>query len=206
MSLYRDKMKNQPETVRTFIAIEIPDAIQQKIAAIITPLSVLPDKITWVKPQNLHLSLRFLGEVGIKRLEKIKSAIKQAAKTCQPFQLDFTNVGVFPDTKRPRVIWLGIGDATGQSGKLHHELQEGLEICGFTPEKRAFKPHLTLGRIRKLKDSKQLIAKLQGLSIPKLAPLQVTHLSLMQSQLRPQGPIYTELDRANLGFSYLKLI
>lgn len=183
------------ETIRTFIAIEIPEAIRQKIAAITSPLAALPDRMTLVKPQKLHLSLRFLGEVNITRLEKIKSAIRKAAKT----RIDFTDIGVFPGTKRPRVIWLGIGDATGQLDNLHKELQENLTVCGFAPEKRAFKPHLTLGRIRELKDSEQLISTLRSLSIPKLEPLQVTHLSLMQSQLHPQGPIYTELDRANLG-------
>jgi 2'-5' RNA ligase len=187
------------ESIRTFIAIAIPAVIQQKIAAICTPLAALPDRITWVKPQNLHFTLKFLGEISVGRVQRLKVTLKQAAQGCKPFPVDFTNIGIFPNAKRPRVIWLGLGDPTAQLVKLYQELEENLRVCGFVPENRKFKPHLTLGRIRRLKNREQLISSLHSLPLPKLDQLKVTQVSLIRSQLQPQGPIYTELYSAQLG-------
>ncbi len=192
---------NVHEIVRAFIAIEIPAARQQQIAAACTPLHALPDRITWVKPQNLHLSLRFLGEIDIGRLPKLKLAISKVTGDLAPFPIDFTDLGSFPDKKRPRVIWLGLNDSTARLSKLKQELDSELRACGFAPDKRVFKPHLTLGRIRKLLDGKRLSSALHSLSLPELAPLRVAHISLMRSRLHPQGPIYTELDKACFGGS-----
>jgi 2'-5' RNA ligase len=187
------------ESIRAFVAIGIPAAIQQRIAAIYAPLTALPDQISWVKPQNLHLTLRFLGEVDFEQLEGIKAALRYTAQSCQPFPVDFTEIGVFPNTRRPRVIWLGLEDSAGRLVKLQQELERSLELCGFAPEEREFRPHLTLGRVRRLRDRQRLVSTLRGLSLPQLAQLEVRHLSLMRSQLRPQGPVYTELESAPLG-------
>ncbi len=169
------------------------------MAVICMPLHALPDKITWVKPQNIHLSLRFLGEVSIELLPKAEAALSQAAKTCTAFSIGFTNTGVFPDVKRPRVIWLGLEDSTARLGRFKQEIDKALNDCGFAPEKRAFKAHLTLGRVRRLKDTKRLISKLGTLVLPELALLEVKYIHLMRSQLRPQGPIYSVLETVQLG-------
>jgi 2'-5' RNA ligase len=187
------------ETVRSFIAIAIPADIRQKICAAYAPLLALPDQISWVKSQNLHLTLRFLGEVGVEQLEGVRAVLKQAAQACAPFLMGFSDIGVFPNKKRPRVIWLGMEDATARLIKLQQELESGLRGCGFVPEDREFKPHLTLGRVRRLKDRDRFISALGALCLPELPRFRVEQVSLMRSQLRPQGSLYTELDNARLG-------
>jgi 2'-5' RNA ligase len=185
--------------MRAFIAIDIPAAIRQKIFSIYAPLIDLPDKISWVKSQNMHLTLRFLGETDDRRIEKVKTVLRQVATGCNPFIMVFTSVGVFPNAKKPRIIWLGLDDTSGQLIKLQYELETYVRRLGFAPETRKFSPHLTLGRIRELIDGTRLMSCIAKLPPITLASFKVEQLSLIRSQLRPQGPLYSLLDTARLG-------
>ena len=136
------------QTVRSFIAIELPAAVISLLDNVQQELKVLRLKARWVRPQNIHLTLKFLGNIDSGEIEKIGRAMVDAAGDSAPFTLTIGGIGFFPDIKRPRVIWVGLDGAKPALFNLQRNLADRLAIAGFPKEERSFKAHLTLGRIR----------------------------------------------------------
>ncbi len=182
----------QTSTIRTFAAIKIPEELQNKLGSIQNELKTIPGRITWVAPENIHLTLKFLGEVEGRKLDKITRELNKASEVCSPFMLEFTELGAFPNLERPRVIWIGIS-GNEQLHRLQREVEQRLRKCGFAPESKRFSPHLTLGRIRSLKDRPMLRTAVSSVRLPELEEFRIDNIYLMRSQLRPDGPWYTKL-------------
>ncbi len=187
------------DKVRTFIAISLPDHVLHAIGNVQASLKRSGFNIRWVRKEGIHLTLRFLGDVPKVRVEQISSAISAAAGGFSPFTLKGQGVGVFPDLRRPRVVWVGISGNLEVLRNLHGKLESQLKGIGFAKEKRPLKGHLTVGRIKKRIDKAELKTALEGLEDFETDPFTAEAVILYQSTLRPQGAVYTKLSEANLG-------
>lgn len=185
------------QTKRTFIALDFPLEIRQKIRDITAyfKTQLPPGLIKWVDPDNMHLTLKFMGETPPEKLADIKHAIYQLGAVFPVFSIEIEDLGMYPNSKHPRVIWLGI---KGENNliTLHNQLDQALNQIGIQPEKRPFSPHLTIARVRRSanQDSVLQIGKtLSQFKVSHLGTVHVHEIVYYQSDLTPQGPNYTIL-------------
>ena len=183
--------------LRTFIAIDFSPEIIRKISGIIkyfktkTPAGALK----WVAPENLHLTIKFLGEVPEGNLDKIKALINQTLVDTQAFGIGVEGLGMYPSAQKPRVIWLGIKGGEPII-KIHERLDSQLENLDIRPDNRGFSPHLTIARVRRNTDRetvKVIGETLSAYKVDSLGVCTIDHVVLYKSDLTPKGPIYTEL-------------
>ena len=180
--------------MRSFIAADLPEEILQKIDKITAYFKTqIPSRsVKWVASHNLHLTVKFIGELPESKLPTAQSLIQEALKGVSPFTISLEGLGMFPNPSRPRVIWLGI-----QSGDplvtIHKSLNQRLTDLGIKPENRDFHPHLTLGRVRRNvpRDAIEAIGEnLFQFRVNSLGTALIDHLTLYESELTRQGPIY----------------
>ncbi len=183
--------------LRTFVAVEFPSDVITRIARITTYLQTqTPGKaLKWVTPQNLHLTLKFLGDTRESKIPELVHCIQDAFQSQSPFIITIEGLGMYPNASQPRVVWLGIKDA-GKLRQLHHDLAKALKGFDPEPEKRSFSPHLTIARIRQnvSRDVVQQVGEtLSQFKVDSLGSFEVQTVQLFKSELTPQGPIYTSL-------------
>ena len=183
------------EQVRSFIAIELPEEAKRLLQWIQAELKAGGSfPVKWVDPQSIHLTLQFLGNVDAARIEKIQQVMKDAAKGIAPFRLQIGEPGVFPNPKRPRVVWVGVTGDLEQLGLLQKRIESGLAPLGFLPEKRDYTPHLTLGRVREQASAaeQQALGKIVTETRPGgSGAFTVSAVNLMRSQLTRDGAVYS---------------
>lgn len=181
---------------RIFIAIELPASTRKRLKEHIDRLreSVPDAAASWSREENLHLTLKFLGETPIEKVEGLSQATKRVASAVHSFELVVAGCGAFPPRGQPRVLWIGIEDPSGQLGKLQQALEQECAQAGFPREQRAFHPHLTLARLRKPHGSRQL-AKLQKEMGFEAETVSVSALSVVRSELRSEGSRHTVISR-----------
>ena len=141
----------------------------------------------------MHLTLKFLGNIEEGHVEQISGALKSIADNFNAFSINLTRVGAFPDLKRPRVIWIGIDKGAGELKTLGAKIETELEKLGFAKEKREFKAHLTLGRVRSLKNIENLEKIINEVKFQAGNEIKIDKIILFQSKLTPKGAIYTNL-------------
>jgi len=189
--------------VRTFIAIDIPADLQDAIARQTTNLqnSLPRTLVRWVAARNLHLTLKFLGDVHPADISRLCLGLAEEAGRRQPFMISVGGVGVFPDLRRPRIVWVGLHPPT-----MLAALQSGIETMatrlGFGPDRRDFSPHLTIGRVQPppgMEELARIRAAVEGCTFGELETLQVTDVCLFSSDLQPGGPVYKRLYTAPLN-------
>lgn len=182
--------------VRVFCAIELPAGARARAAEHAAGLrnQLAEVRASWPRAENLHLTIKFLGEIEQSRIEALSNACECAARGIQPFKLTLEGAGAFPPRGVPRVLWLGIKDSSGELARLQSRLEEECEAIGFAREERSFHPHLTLARVRGPQRAREL-AKLHQEAGFEAIEFPVTELVLMRSQLGPGGSRYTEISR-----------
>ena len=180
-------------TIRTFIAIELPEEIIYTIGKVQEEIKSHGFKIRWVRPGNIHLTLKFLGNIKEADTEKVGRAISESVKGYRPISLVVKGIGVFPGIKRPRVIWLGISEQFDLLTGLQKTLDEKLEAIGFPKEKRPFRGHLTMGRIKDKIDPKRLHGVLKEFAQFESEHFFAHRIILYKSELKPKGAVYTKL-------------
>jgi len=186
------------EKIRTFIAIHLPESVLHGIANVQDRLRKSGFSIRWVRQEGMHLTLKFLGDVDTSDIDGIRSAIEESAKGVSPFGLQVKGIGVFPDVKRPRVVWVGFSGDVGVLSSLQGRLETHLDAQGFPKETRRFKGHLTLGRAKGRLDEDKLRKVLEKFDTFETESFFVHSVILYQSTLRPQGAIYTRLAEVSL--------
>lgn len=174
--------------MRAFIAIELPSHIQKELAKIEEELKQADADVKWVKPGNLHLTLKFLGEIDEKKAQQISDLLKEITRNTPSFELTLTRVGAFPKKQYPRVIWVEAENHLPLV-KIFEELEKQLLKLGFAKESRPFQSHITLGRLRSPKNRQGLIEKLNLIAASEEKFL-VQSLVLFKSTLTAAGPIY----------------
>jgi RNA 2',3'-cyclic 3'-phosphodiesterase len=178
------------ETIRTFICIEIPDSIKSRIGKLQETLRQINAQISWTKPSNIHLTLKFLGRVTAPRLERVKKAVDLAAQGIPPFDIEVSGTGCFPSPRSARVLWVGITSVPEELQQLYANLEDELSQIGFEREKRKFSPHLTIARVRTPQNSSSVADSLIASSFAS-ERFQATEVIVMRSDLKPTGSIYT---------------
>ncbi len=181
------------ERVRSFVAILLNEEVRAAIAAEITRLRPLGPRVSWVAPPNLHLTLKFLGELPPPALEEVKDALAEAVAGASPFTLHFYGLGAFPGMARPRVLWVGVAEGGQAAQALQARLEAALTRRGFAGDTRSFSPHLTVGRVREPRGLAELQQAMARAARMDFGRLDVQALSLMRSDLSPAGARYTEL-------------
>jgi 2'-5' RNA ligase len=203
-------MKHTPKTIRSFVAIELSEEARTELARLQSRLEEAssPKTVRWTDPKNLHLTLHFLGDVTEDHLENVGRAIRDEAAAHAPFSLDISNLGCFPNARRPRIVWVGLTGHTDQLITLQSHLGVRLKKeIGFEPDSRTYSPHLTIGRVKKGVTQSRLgalgeILEKQIPRVGRLATLPVNQIHYIRSDLKPDGPIYTSLAKARLGQDY----
>src|SRR3990172_10248535 len=184
--------------MRLFIAIEIPEEIKKEMAEIQRRLKESGADAGWTRPEGIHLTLKFLGEVPETKISMIMDALTNAPKGRGGFRLDVEGVGTFPTPKSARVVWVGVSGDVERLAKLQTAVEDVMAGLGFEREKRAFTPHLTLGRIKYIHSRERWLKTLDSEKDARLSALEVKAVSLMKSELKPSGAVYTELGRVEL--------
>jgi 2'-5' RNA ligase len=187
------------QTVRSFIAIELPAAVISLLDNVQQGLKVLRLKARWVRPQNIHLTLKFLGNIDSAEIEKIGRAMVDAAGDSAPFTLTIGGIGFFPDIKRPRIIWVGLDGEKPALFSLQRNLADRLANAGSSKEKRSFKAHLTLGRIRQTVNPNIVDQAIQGYSDLGNLKFTANRIILFKSDLKPSGAVYSHLKQVELS-------
>ncbi|HEX9289411.1 MAG TPA: RNA 2',3'-cyclic phosphodiesterase [Anaeromyxobacteraceae bacterium] len=187
--------------LRLFVAIEPPDLVRRRLAALQTELKRASGAadVRWVAVENVHLTLQFLGAVPEERVPAVKEAVAAAAERTRPLHLELHGTGGFPSARRARVVWAGVAGDVAPLAELVAELGRRLAPLGFTPEERAFSPHLTLGRARDPRGAAGLAAALAQAASAPPAPWRASEIVLFQSHLSPKGPRYEALARTPFG-------
>ena len=197
-------MSRKADTVRVFVAIDLPAPAKEVLRQAVADLqSDLPQGIRWVRPEGVHLTLKFLGDVASARVADIQSAMERASREFGPtsFRLALSGLGVFPNPREPRVLWAGVSGDMKALAKLQGLVDESLEVAGFDRERRPFRPHLTLGRVRDQvapAERRRIGQVMQQASLAPNVEWQVVNIHLIRSNLTPGGAIYDSIGCAPL--------
>ncbi len=189
------------DQIRSFIAIELPKELKQQLAQLETQLKVDRQPwVKWVRPDSIHLTLKFLGNIATDTTVAITRAIETSVHGIKPFHLKVKELGVFPNLKRVQVAWVGISGELDKLTQLQKHLESNLSPLGFAPESRPFTPHLTLARLseRALPDERQSFGQLIASTRFENGDIKVQDISLMKSQLTRAGAIYTRIGLVSL--------
>ena len=187
------------DNLRTFIAIDIPGNILSEIRELQEGIKDYGFKIRWVRPESIHLTLKFLGDIKAVKINEIAEAISETVVRYTPISLQAKGVGVFPGIKRPQVLWVGLAGQLEPLVSLQKTLDENLETIGFPMEKRPFKGHLTMGRMKAKIDVKKFGDVLMAFRRFESETFTAGRLILYKSELKPSGALYTEMASASLG-------
>jgi 2'-5' RNA ligase len=190
--------------IRSFVAIEIPKTMRIDLSEHIAHLKQdIPTRmIRWVRPEGIHLTLKFLGDVSIDSIDQISATLIGICSEQLPFNIKVSEFGCFPNFRRPRILWIGVQDLSTRLADLHGEIESGLSKLGFEREARRFHPHLTIGRVKRFRDRvefQDLATALEDVKIGDIGQLHVNEVSLMKSDLKPTGAVYSRLLAARLG-------
>ncbi len=182
--------------MRTFIAINLDPEIKKALTQLIDELKIRHTEsrgIRWVRPEGMHLTLKFLGEIGENQIPLIEGSLRKISEKYSPFSLKIKGTGYFPPkSKAPRVFWIGI-EEEGILEKLHIQLEEEMEKLGFPKEKRKFHPHLTLGRVKTSSNLRGILDLLEQYNEKILGEMEVQKMTFFRSVLKPTGAEYSVL-------------
>jgi 2'-5' RNA ligase len=187
-----------PTMWRTFIAVPLPQPVLATAAALQALLRGQGLRFKWVRPEGMHLTLKFLGDVDPDRVPEIGQALLAAAGTMAPFTLNARGLGVFPGTRKARVLWMGLEGQLDPLMALQAAVESELSRIGFAADERPFKAHLTLARIKapiRLSLPEPLLSKVEK---DESGPFTVERICLFRSELKPTGAVYTRLAEAEL--------
>lgn len=178
--------------MRLFVALEIPSTVRENLADLLKSLRAVSPQTRWVRPENLHVTLKFIGEVAVARLAAIRAGLAQV-RSDRPVTLNFRGLGFFPSEKHPRVFWAGI-EASPNLQTLAAGIEKAMETLGVPREQRPFSPHLTLARFEPPRLPEQLRAVIQENVERDFGSLRANQFHLIESKLKPSGAEYTTVE------------
>ncbi len=188
------------QTVRTFVAVETGAAIRGRAEELIETFRAAGADVKWVEPRNIHLTLKFLGDVQMRETARVCEAVQKATADVAPFEIEIRAAGAFPHPGRPRTVWLGAAEGEEQMQALHRAVESALGKLGFRKDARRFSTHLTIGRVRRggsgVAELGELIRRGADFHAGRMT---VAELVVFSSRLGPSGPTYEALGRAKLG-------
>ena len=177
--------------MRVFVALDLSDEVRRAIAGLVGKLEKTCRGARWVRVEGIHVTLKFIGEVPVDKVEQIRGALA-GVHTAAPVEMSFRGKGFFPNAKHPRVFWAGI-EATPNLGELATEIERRMEALGIPREQRPFKPHLTLARFKSEEGLARLVEALAAGGSLEFGHVTASEFHLYQSQIKPGGAVYTRL-------------
>jgi len=190
--------------MRAFIAIELPDKIKNSLKSLQEQLKKAEADVKWVTPENIHLTLKFLGEVDDEKLKRISMAIEEAACENNSYKIGIHSLGAFPKMDYLRVLWVGAEEGDAETRKIAQNLEEKITKIGIPKEARPFSSHITIGRIRSTLNRERLVRELKTLQEnfgKENLEFCASEITLFKSTLTPKGPLYEVLKKASLKTS-----
>jgi len=190
------------ETYRLFIAAELPAKIKAELESIQTRLRQANLPASWVAPEAMHLTLRFLGDTSVAQIPDIERAIYVGLMPYRAMSVQLSGIGAFPNNRRPSVVWVGVGGAVAALQRTQAAIEAALGALSITPEPKPFRPHLTLGRLRREaapEQQQRLGDTIRALPPPAPLEWEIERVVLFRSELRREGSVYTEIADCRLG-------
>ncbi len=185
--------------MRAFIAVELSEAVRNALLSFLREVKLLDAPVRWVRPEGMHLTLKFLGEISPSRVAEVSSTLDDVAARHSPFSLEFVGTGTFPaKPQSPRVIWSGIAQSRPMES-LHLDLEKGLEAIGIPRETRRFHPHLTLGRVKSPRNLEAALKFVYSQEQTAFGSMSVHSVDLYKSTLKPEGAEYSRIHGASLS-------
>jgi len=184
------------ETVRAFLALEVADEVKQNIMRLEDEVAGAGADVRLVSAENLHITLKFLGDIEETMIEKVMGVMK--AVRADAFVLEVAGAGAFPGTRMPRVLWVGAGSGGEKISEISRQLETGLPSLGF-PKERKFTPHITVGRVRSARGNAALTGILQNNRDTRFGSTAIDRIAFKKSVLTPSGPIYSGIGEVRLG-------
>ena len=184
--------------MRTFVAIDISDAARQAVAEMVSQLHAMGNSVRWVRPESLHLTLKFLGEVPEERAPELIRALEESISGIGPFEYRLTGKGCFPNCRRPRVLWVGVENPGREIFHLQERVEDAFGKIGFSRERRPFTAHLTVGRVKRPGGLEELVRAFRDYTLEPLSVF-VGEVRLMRSTLKPGGAVYSVISAAKLA-------
>ena len=187
------------EGIRSFIAVEVPEPLRARMEELQSELKRANADVRWVRPESIHLTLKFLGSVSGEELEKLAAGIAPIISSWIPFEVRLHGLGCFPSSRNPRIVWVGIEQGSVEASSLQKAVENQAAEVGFPPETRPFKPHLTLGRFRSSRGKGSLAQAVENLRDAEIGSFRVNDVYLFKSELKPSGAVYTKLQTFPMG-------
>ncbi|MGH7197224.1 MAG: RNA 2',3'-cyclic phosphodiesterase [Candidatus Omnitrophota bacterium] len=178
------------ESIRSFIALDLPESLKKELETLLLSLKKCGADVKWVRPANLHLTLKFLGDVTPEQLSGVKDRLAAVAERQKPFVLHCVGLGGFPDLERPRVLWVGTDEGESELKALARAVESETAGIEFPREQRDFSAHLTLGRVRGGKNLGKLVRNMKEMAFSSAEKAVMDHLTLYKSTLTPGGSVY----------------
>jgi 2'-5' RNA ligase len=183
--------------MRLFVAIELPGEIKKEIGRVQDELRKIGAHAAWTRPEGIHLTLKFLGEAPDAKAPEVLRALS-VVRGRGTVSLEVAGAGAFPNVKAPRVLWLGVAGESEKLAALQAAVEDAMAVLGFEREDRRFSPHLTLGRVKFLRHRDDWQRIVESVRDVRLGGFEADHISLIKSELRREGAVYTEVGRVEL--------
>ena len=186
--------------LRTFIAIDLPPEVVDQSQSLVRELDDFSGGIRWVEPENVHLTLKFLGEVRENETYQVCQAMKAAVAGIEPFEIECRGAGAFPKIERPRSLWIGVGEGAERLTQLFTAIDEAMADLGFAHDPKRFLPHITIGRVKQPGPwLSELSSQIEARRDFDAGAASVEEVVLYSSELTSDGPIYSPIGRSSLG-------
>ncbi|MBI1976480.1 MAG: RNA 2',3'-cyclic phosphodiesterase [Candidatus Omnitrophica bacterium] len=183
-------MRNHKLTIRSFIALDIPDKVKNELSLLVSTLEKTGADVKWVKKENFHLTLKFLGQITEEQVNHVKRILEKISQKQRRFSFHLSGLGSFPDLRRPRVLWVGIDRGVEMLEVLTEKIESEIAQTGIKGENRLFSPHLTLGRVRSPRNLQKLVTCMEQVDFSSSEEIFPEHVSLYKSILSPKGSVY----------------
>lgn len=184
--------------LRCFLAVGMPSPVKERLAEAVEELKKSRADVRWVPAENMHLTLKFLGATEGDFVGRIAGVLSDILSSYAPFYIKISGVGCFPDMRRPKIIWAGIEESRRLSD-LTRDVEAGMVGLGYAAERRAFSPHLTIGRVKSGRGVPEMISAVEKLSAAGFGDVEIKKVTLMKSELRPAGAVYSGLAEILFG-------
>ncbi|MEM8679118.1 MAG: RNA 2',3'-cyclic phosphodiesterase [Planctomycetota bacterium] len=185
--------------IRAFLAVELVEGLRERALALVQELAAADADVHWVTPENLHITVKFLGDIDDVESWRVSQALEPIVKRSRRFDLTLGGVGAFPDLERARALWVGVTAGEAPFVELAERIETKMRELAYPGERRRFHPHLTIGRVKGPKGKSSLQQKMQQLARAELGSMKVEAVSLFSSQLRKKGPLYARMATLRLG-------
>lgn len=185
--------------IRAFIALDIPDVVKNELALVVAILRKTGADVKWVDTKNLHLTLKFLGEITREQVQEIHEALTRIVGQQRPFLIHLSGIGGFPSMERARVLWVGVDEGDEIVENLVWEIEEAVSSIGCEKEAKPFSSHLTIGRVKNFRHWETLIDTAKRISFSSASRIEVSHMNLYQSILSPHGPTHHLIHKTSFG-------